>query len=397
MSIRGFQISMLLGFLVTGARGELYLITGTPTPKDSAAYSSTLLQIGVGGNVKIAAELMPKHIGTEWIGISHDFRKAVLVPKQFFAPKGPGRKVVVLDFDTASVIKRCEFPEIPELPFYNKQWLADGPSGPSYDRHIGNANITKNVVQRMTLAKAVSCAESFAIVADTELAHVVAQGSVGVANLIPDDGLLESMDETGKIRGWIARSAVSLPYQIPSSLREGIGKTNVGIAINDAHVLGIYLYGSENEWRPLIFRKRDKTWLTLPMSSQTTSSIRGFGRFIAVLESHAKDAQHPESAGRSDWEASERGTGPPTPEMFESAQDVFPGRIRLYDTETERMYRLTTNQGDSEILLVDAGIVYYRVSDRLYSAPIGPAEIGRGRHLATDDAIRDAHWAFIKH
>jgi hypothetical protein len=397
MSIRDFRRWMLLGFLVTSARGELYLITGTPTPKDSAAYSSTLLQIGLDGNVRVVSELMPKRIGTEWIGISHDFRKAVFAPKQFFVPKGPDRKVVVLDFDTATVVKRCAIPEDPAIPFLNKQWLADGPAGPSYDRHMANENITKNVVQRMTLAGAVSCAESFAIVGDTELAYVVAQGSVGVANLIPDDGLLESLDETGRIRGWIGRSAVALPYQVPTSFREGIGKADIGIAVNDSHVLGVLLYGAERDCRPLIFRKSDKTWHKLPMSCEAMSSIRGFGRFIAVLESHEKSAQQPESAGRSEWKTSERRTGPPTPEVFESAQHVFPGRIHLYDTETERMYSLTTNQADSEILLVDAGTVYYRISDKLYAAAVGPAEIGQGRLLATDDAIRDAHWAFIKH
>ena len=55
---------------------------------------------------------------------------------------------------------------------------------------------------------------------------------------------------------------------------------------------------------------------------------------------------------------------------------------------------ITTDQADSEILLIEKGVVYYRVSDRLYSAPITATGIGTASLLATDEAIRDAHWAF---
>jgi hypothetical protein len=64
---------------------------------------------------------------------------------------------------------------------------------------------------------------------------------------------------------------------------------------------------------------------------------------------------------------------------------------------TDRHYTITTNQGDSEIILVDNDTVYYRVSNRLYSAPIPATSIGAAKLLATDELIRDAHWAFLKH
>jgi hypothetical protein len=60
------------------------------------------------------------------------------------------------------------------------------------------------------------------------------------------------------------------------------------------------------------------------------------------------------------------------------------------------MYTIGTNQGDSEILLVTDKTVFYRVSDRLYSAPVTDQGIGTAHLLATADAIRDAHWAFVK-
>jgi len=57
---------------------------------------------------------------------------------------------------------------------------------------------------------------------------------------------------------------------------------------------------------------------------------------------------------------------------------------------------IRTNHGDREILLVEDGIAYYRVSDRIYSAPIGDAEIGQPTLVAKDELIRDVHSAFFK-
>jgi hypothetical protein len=76
---------------------------------------------------------------------------------------------------------------------------------------------------------------------------------------------------------------------------------------------------------------------------------------------------------------------------------VYPGRLFLYDANTERLYTIVTHQGDSEILLVEDGTVYYRASDRLYSAPITNLGLGEPKLLAKSDVVRDAHWAFIKH
>ena len=76
---------------------------------------------------------------------------------------------------------------------------------------------------------------------------------------------------------------------------------------------------------------------------------------------------------------------------------VYPGRLDVYNIDTEKLCTITTNQGDSEILLIEDNTVYYRVSDRLYKAPITDSGFGAATLIANDEAIRDAHWAFIKH
>jgi hypothetical protein len=87
-------------------------------------------------------------------------------------------------------------------------------------------------------------------------------------------------------------------------------------------------------------------------------------------------------------------------ERFESTSDrgeIYPGRLDVYNIDTDKLFTITTNQGDSEILLIEDNTVYYRVSNRLYKAPITDGGIGTAALIATDEAIRDAHWAFIKH
>jgi hypothetical protein len=104
-----------------------------------------------------------------------------------------------------------------------------------------------------------------------------------------------------------------------------------------------------------------------------------------------------QSAGSSEWRRLNTQHGPDQNESFRNSTNIFPGRLHLYNIETERTYTIVTNQGDSEILFVEKNLVYYRVSDRLYSAPISEKGIGSARLIAKGEIIRDSHWAFIKH
>jgi len=54
--------------------------------------------------------------------------------------------------------------------------------------------------------------------------------------------------------------------------------------------------------------------------------------------------------------------GPDVEYMLKNYKDVYPGKLHLYDVDTERTYTISTKQGDSEILLVDNNTVYYRAS-----------------------------------
>ena len=85
----------------TPAFGQLHLITGSPTPKYMIEFESALFRVSEDGAVIRVADLVSASTGTEWIGTSEDWRKAVLLPRD-----GRFDRVVVVDFDKAAVVFR---------------------------------------------------------------------------------------------------------------------------------------------------------------------------------------------------------------------------------------------------------------------------------------------------
>ena len=74
-----------------------------------------------------------------------------------------------------------------------------------------------------------------------------------------------------------------------------------------------------------------------------------------------------------------------------------PGILFLYNTETDKYIEWETQQGDSEILLVEDETVYYRVFNAIYKAPIvNGEELGTPELLVRDDEVVPfIHWAFM--
>lgn len=129
-----------------------------------------------------------------------------------------------------------------------------------------------------------------------------------------------------------------------------------------------------------------------------SSEFKLIGQWIiGTAASKREGRQSPgdqERRGRSESN-SRPGKRPITRERFaDEAAPFYPGVLFLIDSTTGRQYTLRTNQGDSEILLVEGATVYYRVNDELRSVPIQGNNLGQSTLLAKDDDLRDAHWAF---
>jgi hypothetical protein len=135
--------------------------------------------------------------------------------------------------------------------------------------------------------------------------------------------------------------------------------------------------------------------------------VGGWGAGLAIRRSKEP------SAGAASWrggkakakKVSEVGKGtrgiiPSRPAMGNVFDDEsergyqYPGVLFLINLDTSMRYQWETGQGDSEILLVEEGTVFYRVNDELFSATLSEGGVRDAKLLAKDDVIRDAHWAF---
>ena len=103
-----------------------------------------------------------------------------------------------------------------------------------------------------------------------------------------------------------------------------------------------------------------------------------------------------QSPGRKEWRTKKGKFGPAIDDSFLDSSVLFPGRLHIYNLETEKQFTIHTNQGDSEILLIDKDVVYYRSSDKLYAADITADRVGKPRLIATDELIRDTHRDFYE-
>lgn len=83
-------------------------------------------------------------------------------------------------------------------------------------------------------------------------------------------------------------------------------------------------------------------------------------------------------------------------ERFAYFHIYSPGILCLFNTNTQKYIEWLTNQGDSEILLVQDNAVYYRINDEIYKASILKGEkLGKSELLIKEPQVLDIHWAFI--
>lgn len=406
------RLIWLMAILVpASAWAQLYLIAGAIPPNGwRLSYAATLVRIE-GDGVKPVAELVSKDPGVGLIAISHEMRKAVIVSEY----------VVVVDLDSAIVEKQCMMAQSRG----NNQWLANVPGRGFMLEWDSVKGVEDPGVAGMLLDPSVPCEKSFLSSSLSDIKYAKAHGASGVGDFVAFGGIRVDVDKNGRLefkrpfgidRDGHSIFSMAPAYldvaELPAEVR-GIAKLNAVIATNSRMLLlGV---GDGESHRVLVFKKRDRSWHTIPFPGDGWNG-REFGEFIAITETREKQAireqrqahsgvinidddvmKREQSAGEKEWRGAEADNGPDQKENFGNSVGLYPGRLHLYNIETERLHTIVTNQGDSEILLVNNGIVYYRVSDRLYSASITEKGIGAAKLIATDDIIRDSHWAFIKH
>lgn len=183
----------------------------------------------------------------------------------------------------------------------------------------------------------------------------------------------------------------------------------VGILVRNRSIEAINVSRATPETASYWARERPSgTWIRLPIPAGHGPNVRGFGTFLAWPESvyaefqEARVKADPKLAstralpsGASEWRKEDSKWGRSTEFGLTHSSTIHPGILHIFDVKTQRHFVLHTGQSDSEVLLIEGNVVYYRSSDRLFRAEIRDGQLTAHLQIARSDLIRDAHWAFI--
>ena len=256
----------------------------------------------------------------------------------------------------------------------------------------------------MLLDRSVPCEDSVVDIAPTDMWGLRVSGRTGVSDTGISNAQNVGVETSGRVtqRLW----GVSFPFTIPEPMVAGLQNPVAAILVGNTRLVAIGLFAKASPHRILVFRKSDRTSHRLPRSvrahdtPRTVSPRRRRGlrdsEISWPLLKPTLGCRLPETAGRTAWRTGRSETGPSMTERFRGRRGIFPGRLHLYDMELGRSYTITTNQGDSEIILVENGVVYYRVGTSIYKASIGETGLGPPQLIAKSNMLGDAHWAFIR-
>ena len=395
---------LLIAFLAFSgqAYAQLHVIVGAATPKEhDQAVAASLLKTNPDGSLELVEELVSKKEGMWWIESADDARTIAILTSE------PQSKVVVVDMNRGEVVKRCE--KWPVVPGYlSPQWatqnwlVADGTGRLSVGRY-GSRGDPDSVLQGVSLDANVPCEASFGMLGPADVSKVYRQGDGGIGSLTGIQGPTFLVDSAGAVYTFIGGDRIYLGYTVPrqywSDLRVPFGT----VWANNSRVAVVSYRDLQDRNNPgprrsLAFDKLNNIWRELPWPG--IPLVRAFGSTLAISEA-VSPAGESDAAKTARREA--RGArDPDRRSVFEGVERrerlplVYPGRLHVHDVATGQSTVIVTNEEDSEVLLVDEETIYYRVNDTIHSSQRGVSGLLPGRILATDDRIRDAHWAFMK-
>jgi hypothetical protein len=195
-------------------------------------------------------------------------------------------------------------------------------------------------------------------------------------------------------------STVPLGIELPSSIRSGQGDLAVYHAITGDLIVVAIKHKDGSIDIPSgtllhVYLKDSKAWSDVPIPGDSPI-VRSFGRWVAavIAEDNASTPER-ESPGKGNRIQKFTRTGDPADLRFALVGRFFPGQLFLYNADTRERYQIDTGEGDSEVLLVAGGYVYYRVNNAVYRGQFSAGKVVAVAMLSTNEVIRDVHWAFL--
>jgi hypothetical protein len=159
-----------------------------------------------------------------------------------------------------------------------------------------------------------------------------------------------------------------------------------------------------------IFNKKTRTWSQTQPGFQSTH-VAAFGPWLAMIAEarpeiprgvtaiHVGDKSNGievrESPGSAKRRTEHVDSHTTVDDMFNSGLFSYPGKLMLYNVLSQATLEIKTGEGDSEILLVTADAVYYRVNDALYRAALNGNALGPATKITEGGDLFQVHWAFL--
>lgn len=194
-----------------------------------------------------------------------------------------------------------------------------------------------------------------------------------------------------------ANHRIQLPYRAPAGVSPQESLVNLVVNNDSMLVLKRSRVGVKNPagvgFSVLeVLDKKAGAWHSVRVPG-SGSWPRGFGPWI-VATAHELDSRL-ESPGKAQRRQLPAATGRPADWDFRMRKIYSPGILFLHNALTRKEYTIDTKQGDSEVLLVEGDVVYYRVNRSIYKATIGQSQIENPVLVVAGDLVPDVHWAFL--
>jgi hypothetical protein len=151
----------------------------------------------------------------------------------------------------------------------------------------------------------------------------------------------------------------------------------------------------------MVYNKESKQWFSLNFKGDRTR-IYNYGNWLAgtILQSYNKSDNdtiiRKDSPGMDVRKKLNSQNPFNVDERFFDKGIYSPGILYLLNSFTKKYLEIVTNQGDSEVLLVENNVVYYRVNDEIFKRTIINSEkLGEPELMIKSMDALDIHWAFI--
>jgi len=177
-----------------------------------------------------------------------------------------------------------------------------------------------------------------------------------------------------------------------NGIEKQVGGASLVIANKNFKLLSIRDSTKPTEPVFQLFKKSTNSWqeLRIPTPGAESIQFKSFGKWLAgiplgnrhtVFTSEIIEKIYAEQR-QNDYRYQALVGSNPMKEIF------------IYDTESEKHYIIPIEDIESEVLLIENNIVYYRVQEKLYRVSINNEGVGKPELLAQDPASRNIYWAF---